>query len=160
MTLPLHSLACHNLNGSSTSLFDLYCPWIVLLHQLDPMPWLVIHLPQDSLLPASCGPPCSRIVMCLPLVAFPAPGYSSTCLMLPFLPQASHLPASSCPPCPWMTPASPCPPCSFWVLGVQNVQKKSFSSIGKKRICETVAIYVLRDSGHIKNGPSRGPASF
>ena len=28
--------------------------------------------------------------------------------------------------------------------------ERSFSSIGRKRIFETVAIYVLRDSGHIK----------
>ena len=32
-----------------------------------------------------------------------------------------------------------------------NVQKKSFSSIGRKIIFETVAMYVLRDSGHIIN---------
>ena len=39
----------------------------------------------------------------------------------------------------------------FLVLEVQNVEKKSFSSIEKKIILETVVIYVLRDSGHIKN---------
>ena len=41
--------------------------------------------------------------------------------------------------------------CSFLVLGVRNVHKKSFSSIGRKRIFETVTIYVLWDSGHIIN---------
>ena len=40
--------------------------------------------------------------------------------------------------------------CSFLVLRVQNEEKKSFSSIEKK-LFETVAIYVLRDSGHIKS---------
>ena len=40
--------------------------------------------------------------------------------------------------------------CIFLVLEVQNVEKKSISSIEKKTILETVVIYVLRDSGHIK----------
>ena len=38
----------------------------------------------------------------------------------------------------------------FLLLGVPNGEKKSFSSIRRKRLFETVAIYVLRISGHIK----------
>ena len=36
----------------------------------------------------------------------------------------------------------------FLSPGVKNDKKKSFSSIGRKLIFETVTIYVLRDSGH------------
>ena len=38
----------------------------------------------------------------------------------------------------------------FLSPGVHNVQKNGFSLIGRKIILETVAIYVLQDSRHIK----------
>ena len=41
--------------------------------------------------------------------------------------------------------------CRLWVIGFQTMQKKSLSTIGRTKILENVAKYVLRYSGHIKN---------